>query len=134
MSENENGSVRRLEFPVDRTDPRICYGATCSWWGTIYEIGTRVVGGGESISRFGLGNLKLKHRASPDHALPCCPICRGMLMEVASIREWEEGIAQHEKTHPGYGKFIAWLRGKCFRSLKLAQEAYVKETGAILTW
>jgi len=80
--------------PLDR---RVVYGARCSWWGSISEVGS--IGSG----------------------LPCCPTCSGVLFEVPSAQEWWAGVDRHEaEGRTGYRAFIEWLRGRCFPSLDAA--------------
>lgn len=75
-------------------DPRLCYGATCTWFGSIHE--TKVKDGG----------------------LPCCPHCSGVLLEMQSEDEWWSGVDRYEreKPHPGYRAMFEWQRAqkKCF--------------------
>lgn len=94
------------------TDGRIAYGATCSWWDSIDKVASR---DGTSTG------------------LPCCPHCRGVLMEVPTEAEWWAGARQHEAKDAGYVAFLEWLRGKCFTrsdsksALEVAREVYTLE-------
>ena len=102
-------------------DTRIAYGAMCFWWGPIQSVGTLAVPetmqiNGRTVKTGGGGGL------------PCCPVCRGMLLEVpdeatfiARAQKWEDD------GHPGYVVFIQWSKGKCFKSLTAAQSAYAAE-------
>jgi hypothetical protein len=75
-------------------DARLCYGATCTWFGSIHETG-------------GIGK----------GALPCCPHCGGVLFEMAHEGEWWKGIDSYEKEgHPGYRAMWEWQRAqkRCF--------------------
>lgn len=84
------------------TDTRIAYGARCTWWGPIQEVGTR-----------------------PPHGLPCCPICHGMLFEEESEAQWLAGAqAYQDDGHPGYLAMVQWLKGQCFANYDLAAAAY----------
>jgi predicted HAD superfamily Cof-like phosphohydrolase len=96
--------VRPPEAP--RKDTRIVYGAMCSWWGTIREVGNR-------------------------DGIPCCPHCKNLLFEMSSPDEWWEGVDKHVADgHPGYRAFIEWLKGKCFtKGFPEAKIAYEAETG-----
>lgn len=86
-------------------DTRIAYGANCSWWGPIADVGTKPSG------------------------LPCCPVCGGMLFEVASSDEWWSGARRYEADgHPDYVAFLEWLQGRHFPSLDVAQDAYREST------
>ena len=88
-------------------DPRIPYGARCTWWDSIYKVGlTPAVPG--------------KPR------LPCCPGCGGMLFEVDSEETWFAGIDRYEAAgHPGYRAMMEWGRGQCFRTMTDLQYAYL---------
>lgn len=94
-------------------DKRIAYGARCTWWGSIYEIGTVQGAGGRS--------------------LPCCPRCRGPLFEVPSALEWFRQVKAHDREYcQNYEKFIAWVRGRCYRWLDDAVRDWRAETGLAL--
>jgi len=96
-------SIMALDTTVVRAvDERIVYGAQCSWWGSIYDVGAS---GSE---------------------LPGCPHCHGVLFEVASEEEWWKGIDQYiaRTGDQNYRKFTEWLKGKCFRSVQVAMEHY----------
>lgn len=91
------------------SDTRIAYGARCTWWGHIREVGHRTVSG--------------------DHPLPCCPHCRGMLFEMDNEGQWFSGADRYEASgHPGYRKMLEWSRGKCFPNLGALETAYRAET------
>ena len=86
-------------------DTRIAYGARCVWWDSIENV----------------GHVKLREGAT----LPCCPHCRNMLFEMADEQEWFTNVDKYEASgHPGYRRFVEWLRGKCFPTTKAAQAAY----------
>ena len=90
----------------EKEDGRIAYGASCTWWGSIYATG--------------------KH---PEADIPCCPICHGMLFEMDSMHDWLKQAREFENDgHPGYCSFVAWLRGKCFKSFPAAILAYEQLT------
>lgn len=74
-------------------DERIAYGAACTWWGPIREVG-----------------------ASPS-GLPGCPECGGVLFEVRTEAKWWAGVDRwaRETADPEYREFIRWLRGRCIR-------------------
>lgn len=94
-------------------DTRIAYGARCTWWNSIYEIGTVEGNGGVS--------------------LPCCPHCRGPLFEVPSELEWWSQVKRHdENVRVNYVQFIEWLRGRCYRTLDDALRDWRAETGLSL--
>lgn len=102
---------------LEQRDPRIAYGVSCSWWGTIYEVGSNKA------------------------HLPCCPCCGGMLMEMPNEAEWYRGVDNYDKRtkqQGNYRKFIEWLRGKCFNQdhnrsfFWVAIQAFQEETGVVL--
>lgn len=78
------------------TDPRIVYGARCSWWGSIQEA---------------------KGRRNPQGGppMPCCPHCGGPLFEKPEELSWwaEVKAAAVRNDDEAYVEFIGWLRGKC---------------------
>ena len=82
-------------------DPRIVYGATCSWWDSIDKVAKKPSG------------------------LPSCPNCGGVLFEVSSEKVWWADVDRHDRERdPGYRQFIEWSRGKCFPDHSAAQIAY----------
>lgn len=83
-------------------DERFCYGATCTWFGSIHETGNR-------------------------GPLPCCPVSGGVLFEMGDEREWWDGVDAYERDgHPGYRAMLEWQRTekKCFSSLDALTDAY----------
>lgn len=78
------------------SDTRFCYGATCTWFGAITEVGA--VG------------------APPK--LPCCPLCGGMLFELLSEAHWWKDVDRYERErpYPHYRKMWEWQRAAkvCF--------------------
>lgn len=79
-------------------DGRFCYGATCTWFGSIHET---------------------KSTPGPHGGIPCCPLCGGVLFELPDESEWWGGIDAYEKEgHPGYRAMWEWQREqkKCFSS------------------
>ena len=94
-------------------DGRFCYGATCTWFGSIHEVGNT--------------RSHPRHQQVIGHNgdLPCCPICGGMLFEMQDEGEWWEGIDAYERgdyplptahPHPGYRAMWEWQKAqkKCF--------------------
>ena len=63
------------------TDTRYVYGADCMWHGSISEIGKR-------------------------EGLPCCPHCKGMLLETATPNIWWDQV---DRIGPIYREFVEWL-------------------------
>lgn len=95
------------------SDGRLCYGATCTWFGSIHEA--------SSTKK----HPRHQQTINDGHDLPCCPICGGMLFEMQDEGEWWEGIDMFEKgtyprpdprPHPGYRAMWEWQRAqkKCF--------------------
>lgn len=83
------------------SDKRFCYGATCTWFGSIHEV--------------------------KRGRLPCCPVCSGVLFEMPNEREWWTGVDRYERDgHPGYRATLEWQRqqNKCFQSMKALADAY----------
>jgi len=92
------------------SDERIAYGVRCVWWDSIAKVG---------------------HIAGPSgHTLPACPHCGGVLYEMRDEATWWAQVERTETLgeHPGYRKFITWLRGQCFVRLDEAVAAY-RQTG-----
>ena len=84
------------------TDTRYCYGARCTWWGSIYEIGK-----GKRI--------------------PVCPFCFMPLFEVDSYNTWMDSVEKYEKEHPGenYKAMMLWARNRqCYPNFGLLKEAF----------
>jgi|SRR5579859_763380 len=92
-------------------DGRFCYGASCTWFGSIHEVSST--------------KKHPRHQYTVKDDLPCCPICGGMLFELQDEGEWWEGIDLFEKgtypqpnahPHPGYRAMWEWQRAqkKCF--------------------
>ncbi len=85
-------------------DQRIVYGAICTWWDSIYEV------------------------APTPGGLPGCPHCRGPLMEMKNEADWNSNIAQYaaSTSDAAYVDFIAWMRGRCYKTLVDARKAWQK--------
>jgi hypothetical protein len=83
-------------------DNRIVYGATCSWWDSISEVGRLPSG------------------------LPCCPHCRGVLYEIYTEAQWWELVDDYAvmTDSPGYRATVEWARGRCFTDHDALREAY----------
>lgn len=105
-----------------KDDPRIAFGAVCTWWGPIQTVGHT------SATTIRVGDNEL-----PIGSLPCCPHCGGMLMEVPSIKEWDDGAAKYEADgHPFYAGMIAWAKGRCFATMDAMAAQYFEETGIVV--
>lgn len=77
---------------TSQKEERFCHGANCTWFGSIHEVGKR-------------------------SSLPCCPLCSGMLFELANENQWWTGVDSYESEgHPGYRAMWEWQRQqkKCF--------------------
>ena len=86
-------------------DTRIAYGAACTWWGSIHDVGKR-------------GNL------------PCCPSCHNVLFEMPDEATWWKGVDAYEaKGNPGYRKMVEWSRKRCFPSRGELVAAWEKTNG-----
>lgn len=95
-------------------DTRIAYGACCTWWDSIHEVGEKRPPGFKD--KFGMGGL------------PCCPRCGGMLFEMENEAAWFASVDRYENDgNPGYRRFAEWLRDKCFPTIDQAQIAYALE-------
>jgi len=121
MNEYERALERDLGITIRRDngkrrsadDPRFCYGATCTWFGSINEV--------SSTAKHPRHQQVVGHNGD----LPCCPICGGMLYEMESEAEWWDSIDQFEKgnyprpmahAHPGYRAMWEWQKkeNRCF--------------------
>ena len=101
-------------------DARFCYGACCTWFGSIHEIKVNTV------------------------QLPCCPKCYGVLYEMDNEGEWWRGVDGFERgdsvltkrSHPGYRTMWEWARSQpmCFRNLPMLAKAYEKATGIVVDY
>ena len=93
-------------------DTRFVYGASCTWFGSIYEVD--FVG---------------------PQRLPCCPFCQRMLFEMDTEAEWWKSVNEFEANgHPGYRAMLEWQRMQkcCFPASLGAIHlviAYEKATG-----
>lgn len=102
----EHAALEAAAQLVERPpDPRIVYGARCSWWDTIAHVG------------------------STEGGLPVCPFCRRPLFEVPDEATWWAGVDEHAAGEGAddYRAFIEWLRGRCLPSLAAARSAYDAE-------
>lgn len=89
-------------------DTLIVNGANCTWWDDI--TGTA--------------------NTSPDRkGLPICPHCASPLYQHKPEKWWEAVDGYEAADHPGYRRFIEWLRGKCFRTYGEAKDAFAKAEG-----
>ena len=69
-------------------DTRLAYGASCTWFGPIQEVGT-----------------------TGPHKLPCCPCCRNMLFEMPTHETWWKQVDVYEaQGHTGYRAMLQWQR------------------------
>lgn len=88
-----------------RSDTRIVYGVRCTWWDSIAKVATL------------------------DSGIPCCPHCRGVLMEVPDFKTWNRNVEKHAKRSGDaeYPAFIRWLRGRCLPTATKAREHFNRE-------
>ena len=99
------------------------YGAQCTWWDSMGNVGklnfppSKLTRGDGSTTEI------------PGSSLPCCPHCKGVLMQVENEAAWWRNVAAHAERSqdPEYPKFIRWLRGRCFASLAAARSQYERE-------
>ena len=91
------------------SDERIVFGAQCTWWDSIDKVATTRTG------------------------LPCCPHCGGVLFEVDNIETWNAQVKHYQTVEDlrcggamGYGRFITWLRGKCYPNVGEARAEFNK--------
>lgn len=112
-----------------KDDTRFCYGANCTWFGSIHEV----------------SNTKEHphHKSRPqpdDFGLPCCPVCGGMLFETQSESEWWDQVDKFERgdypsqtrhPHPGYREMLEWQkRGMfCYKGVPELVKHYQQATG-----
>jgi hypothetical protein len=118
--------IRSREQQNKDADNRFCYGAVCTWFGSIHEVGSTKPRSGD---------------VGP--ALPCCPLCGGVLYEMEDEAEWWSGVDAFERgeyplptahAHPGYRAMFEWQKTqkKCFPSvdgLDMLVQAYKEATG-----
>ncbi len=116
-------------------DTRFCYGASCTWFGSIHEVGSTR----QSKAHQRLDD-QMKEHGLPvtDHGLPCCPVCGGMLFEISEetsywlqVDDYEAGKHPIREPHPGYRKMLEWQRDqkKCFQTVYHLARAYHAATG-----
>lgn len=86
-------------------DTRVAYGARCTWWGDIKDVGT-----------FGAFRI------------PCCPKCSGMLFEMDSEALFVAKAEEYERDSPapGYVDMLMWAKGRCFKVFGEMVDAYSK--------
>ncbi len=114
-------------------DTRFCYGASCTWCGPISEVGNTNEHPAHAALRDRVLYVKnakgedrpIKHS---DHALPCCPNCGGMLLELEDAKIWWDGVEKYESEgHPGYKAMWQWQRQHkplCFRNVEVLMKTY----------
>lgn len=119
--------------PEPPADPRIVYGARCLWWDSIDKVG--------NTGPFRRGRLEPNPNGGPlkyvndgqgpiSPGLPCCPHCRGLLLEAENLDAWMKNAPAYEADgHPGYVAMLTWSRGRCFKTAAEQKAAYKAETG-----
>lgn len=122
----------------EQKDTRIVYGTRCLWWDSIDKVGT--------TPPFRRGRLYPDPNGGPlryisdgsgplSPGFPCCPHCKGLLMESPDLDDWMNSARRHEANgNPGYVAFVEWLRGQCFKSMPEAKAAFTKDTGQVPSW
>lgn len=85
------------------TDTLIVSGARCTWWDDISKTGNS--GPGRS-------------------GIPLCPHCRSPLFQQGPDAWWRNVDRYQADGHPGYRGLIEWMRGRCFRTMGDAWDAY----------
>lgn len=116
-------------------DKRFCYGANCTWFGPITDVGSTEYKVKDQAERFpGLIG---------DTSLPCCPCCHGMLFELeqeshfwAGVHAFEAGTYKKPeelaarsgpaRPHPGYRAMWEWQRQQktCFTTVEILAMTY----------
>ena len=88
-------------------DSRIVCGASCTWWSAIANAAIDIRNG-----------------------LPCCPHCRGVLLEFDSIKHWQRAVHAYarEIKDPSYPTMVAWLHGRCYSTTEIARVAWLEST------
>lgn len=139
MSEAHDENQDRQQLSPE-PDTRFCYGANCSWFGPIQDVG--------STGKYHVKD-KAEHFPAPlgDHSLPCCPCCGGMLFEVPNADTFWGAIKVFEignykmppddrpgKAHPGYTAMWEWQRDQktCFPNADALRDAYQQATGILV--
>lgn len=79
-------------------DTRYVYGSRCTWHGPIQEIGL------VTFSYVPPGT-----RGIETHNLPCCPKCKGPLLEFPTRALWDQEAEQYAKDHPEMPRYLEWL-------------------------
>lgn len=84
-------------------DKRVVTGVGCCWWDDISKVSINTVG------------------------LPCCPFCNSVLFEFETEEKFFNGAVEYEKNgHPNYVEQLKWMKGKHFKSMKEAEESFIK--------
>jgi len=133
MSKNNGsrlGPRNRSHRPM-KTDTRIVYGATCTWWGKIQDAHTP-----NKIAHYRDLEAQVANRQRPELDIPLCPSCYGNLLQVPDIDAFWRAVGWFERgehgvarKHPGYTDFMRWMERRCFRDIYLATVAYKSQTG-----
>ncbi len=91
---------------MSRKDTRYVYGVGCLWHESIHKVA--------------------KH---PTAGLPCCPHCKGMLLELPNEEAFWTPIKKYAEDYnnPEYIELWKWLKGKCFKTYEEACAAYGRD-------
>ena len=102
------------------------YGACCTWWDSMDRAGSLTF----PPSKLTRGDGS--QTENPGSSLPCCPHCKGALLQAESEQAWWAGVEAHAKlaSEPEYPAFVRWMRGRCFASMESARSQYAREIGA----
>lgn len=122
---------KRMAFkptpPKNGNDPRIVYGAQCTWWGSVADafMPTRNLHHRELVAG---------HPLEP--GIPVCPNCYKPLMQFPNetgfwlaVQKYEEGTHGVNRPHAGYREFMEWCKRRCFPTALVAASVYVAQTG-----
>lgn len=101
-----------------KKDPRFVYGVGCTWFGPVQAVGSTPP-----------ATMQINGKTVQTHGLPCCPHCRGLLLESPTAKEWWDLAKAYEADgHPGYIKMLQWAQGKCFKTTDDMRTAYERAT------
>ena len=102
--------------PIQPGDTRYVNGLGCTWHGPIALADERVQPA--DVSSHG------EEPQSFDALVPCCPKCRGALMESPTEEFFWSMVRNQERNAPGYEAMLRWSKGKCFPDFDTLQNAY----------
>jgi hypothetical protein len=100
-------------FATGASDPRICFGVNCTYWGICQNAGVQ-----------------------PGTGLPCCPHCFGLLWEYADEAEFMADAQEYQDAgHPGFVTMVMWMKDRyyCYKDLEACCYEYERETSNSVT-